>query len=140
MTETTGGRPVPDTARTTSPDPWKLVFDQLNRIEQNMLTRSEYSAHQARIDDALAEMRRRIDEVQARSLQTTADWRADSIAAHKEFDRELDAIREGIKKDREEKQKESSQRRFTIVMAVFTTVMSLANGVVLMVVTGVFGG
>lgn len=125
-----------------TPDPWAMVFDQLTRIEQRfneLLTRTEFAAHQQRFDGQVSELRTRIDEVQARSLQTTADWRADSIAAHKEFDRELDIVRDGIKADRDEKQKEGSQRRFTIVMAAFGGVVSLANGVVLLIVTGVLG-
>ena len=122
------------------PDPWRLVMDQLNRIEANMLTRGEFSAHQQRFDGAISDMNRRIDEVQTRALQTTSEWRAESIAAHKEFDRELEVLRTDISDDRKEKQKESSQRRFTLAMSLLAGGLSVVTGVVVFVVQGVLGG
>lgn len=119
------------------PDPWKMVFDQLNRIESNMLTRGEFSAHQQRFDHAIAEVRARVDEVQTRSLQTTAEWRADSIAQHKELEAQINQVGKEIKDVREERQhdekeqrKNKSSRWFAIALAGLAAVFTFLNNVV----------
>lgn len=126
-----------------TPDAWQMILDQLSRIEQRfneLMTRAEWAAHKESIDASMRDMHRRIDDVQARSATSLAEWKAESSSAHKELDTEIEAVRSDVAEDRKGKQKEESQRRFTIVMAVFSGVLALANGVVLLVVTGVFGG
>ena len=126
-----------------TPDAWQMILDQLSRIEQRfneLMTRAEWAAHKESIDASMRDMHRRIDDVQARSATSLAEWKAESSSAHKDLDTEIEAVRSDVAEDRKGKQKEESQRRFTIVMAVFSGVLALANGVVLLVVTGVFGG
>ena len=151
MTSTVGGRPVPDTNR---PDAWQLVFDQLGRIEKTfadrftqidqrfneLMTRAEWAAHKESIDASLRDMHRRIDDVQTRSATSLAELKAESTGAYKELDSDIEDVKTSLAEERKDKQTQASQRRFTIGMAVFTGAVSLFNGVILLVVTGVFGG
>ena len=122
------------------PTPWRMILDQLTRIENTMLTRAEFSAHQQRFDGAIADMHKRIDDVQARAANQTAEWRAESMAAHKDFDRELDAIKAGLDEERKEKQKEASSRRLACTLSIVGGVISVITGVTVFIVQGVIGG
>lgn len=119
------------------PDPWKMIFDQLNRIESNMLTRGEFSAHQQRFDHAIAEVRARVDEVQTRSLQTTAEWKAESIAEHKELEARIDRVEENVQivedkrhQAEKEQRKDKSSRWFAIALAGLAAVFTFLNNII----------
>lgn len=126
-----------------TPDAWQMILDQLTRIEQRfneLMTRAEWAAHKESIDASMRDMHRRIDDVQSRSATSLAEWKAESTTAHKELDSYIESVKADVAADRKGKEKEASQRRFTVVMAVFSGVLALINGVVLLVVTGVLGG
>jgi len=123
------------------PYSWQQVMmDTLNRIESRMLTRDEFAAHQQRFDNSLSEMRTRIDEVQTRALTATSEWRAESIAEHKEFRTELDSMKAELTEERKFKQRDESKRRFTIAMSVFAGALSVVTGVAVFILQGVIGG
>lgn len=117
-----------------------MVFDQLTRIEANMLTRTEWTAHQQRFDGALADMHRRIDDVQARSATQTSEWRAESMAAHKEYDARLDAMQKERREDEKVKEKEASSRRFTLALSILGGALSIITGITVFIIQGVVGG
>lgn len=127
-----------------TPDTWQqMLFDQLARIEQRfneLMTRAEWAAHKESIDASMRDMHRRIDDVQTRSATALADLKAESWSVHRELDADIESVKAAATEDRKSREKEGSQRRFTVVMAVFSGVLALANGVVLLVVTGVLGG
>lgn len=120
------------------PDPWRLVIDQLNRIEANMLTRSEFSAHQQRFDGALSDTTRRIDEVQTRALNAITDWRTESIGEHKELEAQIDAVVKDVREVRKERDSDDKERRkdrstrwFAVALAGVSVLFGLFRDVLL---------
>lgn len=107
------------------------MMDTLQRIETRMLTRDEFSAHQQRFDGALAEMRSRIDEVQTRALNATSDWRAESIAEHKELEVKIEAVETTMKEDEKERRKDKSTRWFAVALAGVSVLFGLFRDVLL---------
>src|SRR5690606_6034357 len=120
------------------PDPWRLVMDQLNRIEANMLTRAEFSAHQQRFDGALIEKDRRIDEVQTRALTAITDWRTESIGEHKELEAKIETVEKDVREVRKEREADDKERRkdrstrwFAVALAGVSVLFGLFRDVLL---------
>lgn len=116
----------------------QVMMDTLRRIESRMLTRDEFSAHQQRFDGALSEMRTRVDEVQTRALTATADWRAESIAEHKELEAKIetvektvDTVRKERIEDERERRKDKSTRWFAVALAGVSVLFGLFRDVLM---------